>query len=128
MTLPDEIQQSFEAQVIQYQEERKVPLLSHMELRAEQRGKQIGERIGLDLGNLQMARESVLDNLEVRFGEVPSDLVEAIDAIEDLELLKQLRRQAILVDSVEAFQQALSNLSEREQAKEQAKEQAEERA
>ena len=35
MTLPDELQQSFEGQVNQYQEEREMPLLSHMELRAE---------------------------------------------------------------------------------------------
>ena len=81
-----------------------MPLLSHMELRAEKRGEQRGEQ----RGRLKMARESVLDSLDVRFGEISLELAEAIAAIEDLSLLKQLRRQAVLVDSVEAFQQFLA--------------------
>jgi len=108
MTLPDELQHRFEHQVTQYQEERNMPLLSHMELRAEKRGEQRGEQRGLVLGSLQTARESVLDNLDARFGEIPPALVETISVIEDLSLLKQLRKQAVLVDSVEVFQQFLA--------------------
>ena len=104
MTLPDELQHRFENQVTQYQEERNMPLLSHMELRAEKRGKQLG----LELGSLQTARESVLDNLNVRFGEISPELAETISAIEDLLWLKQLHRHAIIADSVEAFQQFLA--------------------
>jgi hypothetical protein len=56
MTLPDELQQSFEEQVRRYQEERQMPLLSRMELRAMQEG--------IEQGTVQNARESVL----FRFG------------------------------------------------------------
>ena len=38
MTLPNELQQRFEEQLTRYQEERKMPLLSTMELRAMQKG------------------------------------------------------------------------------------------
>jgi hypothetical protein len=100
MTLPNELQQSFEEQVRRYQEERQMPLLSRMELRAMQRG--------VEQGALQTARESVLEVLEIRFEVVPPELIEAIDEIEDTSVLKQLLRQAIALDSLEEFQQLLS--------------------
>ena len=96
MTLPDELQNRFEEQVNRYQEDRKVPLLSHMELRAEKRG------------NLKATQESVLDNLDVRFGAVPGELADAVAKIEDLEWLKQLHRRSVVVESIEAFQRLLA--------------------
>jgi hypothetical protein len=95
MTLTNELQQSFEEQVRRYQEERQMPLLSRMELRAMQKG------------ILQTARESVLEVLEIRFEVVPAELIEAINEIEYTSFLKQLLRQAIALDSLEAFQQLL---------------------
>ena len=74
-----------------------MPLLSHMELRTEKRG------------SLKIARESVLENLDVRFGEVPSEIVEAVNAIEDLSRLRQRRRQSITIGSLAAFQPLLSS-------------------
>lgn len=100
MTLPDELQRSFEEQLTRYQEERKMPLLSRMELRAMQKG--------IEQGSLQNARESVLEVLDIRFEVVPPELIEAINEIEDTSFLKQLLRDAIAVDSLEAFQQLLS--------------------
>ena len=108
MALPKELQQSFETQVARYQEEKKMPLLSHMEIRAEKRGM---ER-GMERGFLLNARESVLELLEVRFEAVPEELVNAINQIEDKVQLKDLHRQAIIVESIEAFQQLLSPESE----------------
>jgi hypothetical protein len=87
MTLPDELQQSFEEQLTCYHEERQMPLLSRMELRAMQ--------AGIEQGALQNARESVLEVLEIRFEVVPPELIEAINQIEDTSVLKQLHRQAI---------------------------------
>jgi hypothetical protein len=43
----------------------------------------------------------------VRFGEVPPTLIERINAIEDVSVLKQLHRQAIAIPSIEEFQQLL---------------------
>jgi hypothetical protein len=104
MTLPDELQQSFEEQVRRYQEERQMPLLSRMELRAMQAGIEQGRQ----QGTLQTARESVVEVLEIRFEVVPPELIEAINEIDDTSFLKELHRQAIALDSLEAFQQFLS--------------------
>ena len=95
ITLPDELQQSFEAQVTRYQKERNMPLLSHMEVRAEKRG------------SLLTARESVLEALDTRFEAVPTEVADLINQIEDKAQLKHLHRQAITVASLEEFQQLL---------------------
>ncbi len=77
-----------------------MPLLSRMELRAMQ--------AGIQQGTLRNARESVIEVLEIRFEVVPPELIEAINEIEDTSFLKQLHRQAIALDSLEAFQQFIS--------------------
>ncbi len=92
MTLPPELQQNFETQLKRYREERRMPVLSHMELR----------------GILQNARESLLEVLEVRFAAVPPELIETINQIGDASVLKQLLRQAITIGSIAQFQQLLS--------------------
>lgn len=104
MTLPEELQQSFEEQLSRYQEERRMPLLSHMEIRAMQRGMEQG----IEKGTVQNARESVLEVLTIRFEVVPPELIEAINQIEDALVLKQLHRQAIAISSIVQFQQLLS--------------------
>ncbi|NES01036.1 MAG: transposase, partial [Symploca sp. SIO1B1] len=96
MTLPEELQQSFEEQLNRYQRERQMPLLSNMEIRGMQRGA------------VQNARESVLEVLTVRFEVVPSEVIEAINQIKDVSVLKQLLREAIAISSMVKFQQLLS--------------------
>ncbi|NEP61826.1 MAG: transposase, partial [Symploca sp. SIO2G7] len=106
MTLPEELQQSFEEQLSRYQEERRMPLLSHMEVRAMQKGIEKG----IGLGTVQTARESVLEVLAIRFEVVPPEIIEAINQIEDASVLKQLHRQAIAVSSMVDFQQLISQI------------------
>jgi len=96
MTLPEELQQSFEEQLNRYQEERKMPVLSHMEIRGMQRG------------IVQNARESVLEVLTVRFEVVPPEVIDTINQIEDVSVLKQLLRDVIAINSMVEFQQLLS--------------------
>ncbi|MEW6494254.1 MAG: hypothetical protein AB1589_17340 [Cyanobacteriota bacterium] len=80
-----------------------MPLLSWIEIEAMQEG------------ILQTARENVLEVLEVRFEVVPSEVIEAVNRIEDTSLLKQLLRQAIAIPSIEEFQQLLQQASEIEE-------------
>ncbi|NER52228.1 MAG: hypothetical protein F6J92_37420 [Symploca sp. SIO1A3] len=102
MTLPEELQLSFEEQLSRYQQERRMPLLSHMEIRGMQRG--------IKQGTLQNARESVLEVLTVRFEVVPQEVIEPINEIEDASVLKQLLREAIAISSMVEFQQLLSQI------------------
>ncbi|MFB8791168.1 MAG: transposase [Potamolinea sp.] len=95
MSLPEQLQRSFEVKLTSYQEERQMPVLSRMELR------------GMQAGILQTARESVLEVLDVRFEVVPIEVIEAVKEIEDPSVLKRLLRQAISITSIEEFQQVL---------------------
>ena len=54
-----------------------------------------------------IAKETVMENLEFRFGEIPLNIVTLINQIDDLEVLKAVRRQTFGVESLENFQQLL---------------------
>jgi hypothetical protein len=48
--------------------------------------------------------------LEVRFGEVPTEMSQKINGIEDPALLKTLLREAIAIESVEQFEGYLEQI------------------
>ncbi|NES19855.1 MAG: hypothetical protein F6K41_13215 [Symploca sp. SIO3E6] len=81
-----------------------MPLLSHMEVRAMQKGIEKG----IGQGTVQNARESVIEVLTIRFEVVPPETIEAVNQIEDASVLKQLHRQAIVINSMVDFQQLIS--------------------
>ena len=58
---------------------------------------------GLQQEIIQNARESVIDNLEVRFEIVPQSILKTLNEISDSSILKILRRKAVKVKSVEEF-------------------------
>lgn len=62
------------------------------------------ERLARIEGLVQKGREDVIEVLEVRFETLPNELIERINQIEDLELLKTLLRQGITIGSVADFQ------------------------
>jgi hypothetical protein len=63
---------------------------------------------GLLQGSLQDARESILDILEVRFGVVPAAVAESVNAIEQLAVLRALRRKSAVVQTLDEFKSALA--------------------
>jgi len=58
---------------------------------------------GREEGSLVQARESVIEALEIRFGEVQPELVERINALDNLRTLKAQHRRAITVPSIDKF-------------------------
>ncbi len=62
-----------------------------------------GEQIAKQEGLIQGHREDVLEVLEVRFGDVPYLVREAIDHVDSLPELKRLHRLAITVPSMSEF-------------------------
>ena len=60
-------------------------------------------RMSREEGSLVQARESVIEALEIRFGEISSDLRERITAFQDLRTLKAQHRRAITVPSLDQF-------------------------
>ena len=74
MALPVELQASFEEKLTNYQEERKVPLLSNIEIRAVEK----------------TYHKNIIQLLQKRFGNLPETLVENINQIDDVALLESL--------------------------------------
>ncbi len=62
------------------------------------------ERLAIARTKVAQVREDVVDILTGRFGPIPDEWMERLNAIDDLEQLKQLLRQAILIESLVAFQ------------------------
>ncbi|MCB8942800.1 MAG: hypothetical protein H6658_03375 [Ardenticatenaceae bacterium] len=62
--------------------------------RGIQQGIEQGIEQGLEQGRLKMVQEDILDLLVIHFEAVADELVEAIEAITDFPLLRQLHREA----------------------------------
>ena len=81
-----------------------VDTLTRMSLQeGRQKGRKEGLQEGREEGSLAQARESVIEALEIRFGEVSTDLRERITALNNLRALKAQLRRAITVPSLEQF-------------------------
>ena len=101
MVLPEDLQNQLEDQLESYQEERKMPVLSRMELRGIEKGREEGKLLN--------ARDWVIKVLEMRFENVPQTIKEAVNQIEDVSRLEQLLKVAITVSSLAEFQALIVN-------------------
>ncbi|MBF0551798.1 MAG: hypothetical protein HQK60_14845, partial [Deltaproteobacteria bacterium] len=61
----------------------------------------------IHLGELQNAQKYVIETLEVRFGRISTEIIDAVKELFDPSQLKALHRQAILVGSIDEFEAAL---------------------
>ena len=81
-----------------------MPLLSNMELKGIEQGKEIGKEIG----SLEKARQAVKRVLEIRFGEVFSEFGEALVQVSNVSVLDKLLELAVTANSLEDFKQRAS--------------------
>jgi hypothetical protein len=95
LILPDELTRQFNEFVEQYEEANKMDYVTTW------------ERNGIEKGILQNSRQNVADILDTRFQQVPKTLVETIQAVDDTSLLSKLFKEAILVESLENFEQRI---------------------
>ncbi len=108
MTLPQELEQQFKAEVIRDREAKQMRFMSQIEEMAMEEGIEVG----ITRATQQTAREDALEVLQVRFGDIPPEVVAAINGVNEVATLKQLHRQAIVVGSVAEFQQLLAAVPE----------------
>ena len=92
MTLPSSLQSGFKQEIRRFEEETNMPYVTSV------------ERLARQEGILESSREDVIEVLRVRFELVPNQLVETINQIESVSVLKTLLRQAVSIGSVEEFQ------------------------
>jgi (p)ppGpp synthase/HD superfamily hydrolase len=105
MTLSTELQSSLESKIKQFEEERTMPLISNMELRGIERGKEIGA--------LQNARDFVKTVLESRLGEVPLDVEQYLNKVSVLSTLQEIVKLAATANSLAEFKQSLARIQYR---------------
>lgn len=101
MALSEDLQLSFDQKFANYQEERKMPLVTNIERRA------------IEKTTKQTLKKNLTKLLQVRFGDIPQSLLENINQVDDTSLLEQLLLSTISVSSLEEFAQLVnSNLPE----------------
>ena len=111
MILPRPLMIRFRQELFTIEKDKNMPYVDTLTRMSLQEGRQKGRKEGLqegrqegrEEGSLVQARESVIEALEIRFGEVQPELVERINAFQDLRTLKAQHRRAITVSSLEQF-------------------------
>ena len=102
MTLSPELQSSLESKIKQFEEERTMPLMSNMELRGMERGKEIGA--------LEKSRDAIKTVLTVRFGQISSEIEEIIGKMTNPTILEELLKLAATAHSLAEFKQSLAKI------------------
>lgn len=70
----------------------------------ERRAIERGLTQGIEQGSIQTLRELLIDVLQLRFQQLPDELLVTLSQLSDLSRLKQLHRQAIIAGSFEEFE------------------------
>ena len=101
MALSEDLRLSFDQKFANYQEERKMPLVTNIERRAIERTRK------------ETRKQDIIKLVQVRFGDIPENLVTSINQIDDTSFLEQIFVSAINISSLEEFAQLVnSNLPE----------------
>ena len=78
----------------------------------KQEGFEEGVQQGMQQGMQQSQRKAIREVLEVRLGIVPLSLVKALKTIEDTDILEELHRKALTAETLQAFQDMLTQILE----------------
>ncbi|TRV42695.1 MAG: hypothetical protein EWV43_22275, partial [Microcystis panniformis Mp_MB_F_20080800_S26D] len=100
-TLSPELQSSLESKIKQFEEERTMPLMSNMELRGIEQGKEA----------LENARDFVKTVLQARLGEVPLDVEQYLNKVSVLSTLQEIVKLAATANSLAEFKQSLAKIN-----------------
>ena len=69
-----------------------------------QQGRDEGEQRGIEIGSLQAKRQAIIELLQIRFDTASAIIVEKVNAIDSLERLNAVFRQAAMVKSIDQLQ------------------------
>ncbi|MCF8076180.1 MAG: hypothetical protein K9K63_03905 [Desulfotignum sp.] len=100
MMLPHDLTKQFTKNLIAYEEEKKMPYVTS------------AERIGMDKGQLNEAREMVLEALDTKFSSnVPADIHKLIKDLNNRVMLRKLLRSTIQSKDIDDFRKTLEELT-----------------
>jgi hypothetical protein len=115
MILPRPLMVRFRQELFTLEKDKNMPYVDTLTRMSLQEGRKVGRKVGRkegrtegrqegrQEGSLAQARESVIEALEIRFGEISADLRERINALDNLRTLKAQLRRAITVPSLDQF-------------------------
>ncbi|MDM9383672.1 Rpn family recombination-promoting nuclease/putative transposase [Chlorogloeopsis sp. ULAP01] len=92
MTLPPELDLNFKAELERFEAEQEMTYMTSI------------ERIGI----AEATQKYIVQILTIRFKDVPTELVEKLNKLYDIELLNQLLEKAVTTGSISEFEQQLS--------------------
>jgi hypothetical protein len=85
------------------QEKQFEEIISQPKLKEVRKMVTVYEKIGIQKGKLETAREDILDVLELKFRKIPYSIKQKIKRCNNLQRLKQAHREAVLIDRIEDF-------------------------
>lgn len=100
MSLPEELAKDFKTELKKEEEAGRMRYVTSIERLAKQEGREEGK--------VETARESIIEILEVRFGEIPNTIVAKINDINDVSVLKTILKQAIVIPSLDEFSELIN--------------------
>jgi len=111
MILPRPLMIRFRQELFTLEKDKNMPYVDTLTRMSLQEGRKVGRKEGRtegltegrQEGSLAQARESVIEALEIRFGDISADLCERINALDNLRTLKAQHRRAITVPSLDQF-------------------------
>jgi hypothetical protein len=110
MALPPGLDEQFNIEIAMFEKEKKMTYVTSIERLGIRKGLEKGLEQGLEQGRLAMARESVLEALAVRFGNVSSAIKKRVESVADTADCRMLLQAAITAASVEAFEQRMGEV------------------
>ncbi len=110
MVLPEALARGFKEVVRSYEEADRMRYVTSIERLAIEEGIQQGIEQGIEQGIVQASRNYIIQFLQIRFGEVPTSIVDALNGINDAAVLRSLFTRAIAINSLAEFQQVLDEV------------------
>jgi hypothetical protein len=115
MMLPHDLTKQFTQNLIAYEEEKKMPYVTSAERIGIEKGKLEGRSEGLGIGQLNEAREMVLEALDTKFSSnVPTDIRQVIKNLNNRLMLRKLHKSTIQSKDIDDFRKALEELTAEE--------------
>jgi hypothetical protein len=115
MMLPHDLTKQFTQNLIAYEEEKKMPYVTSAERIGIEKGKLEGRSEGLGIGQLNEAREMVLEALDTKFSSnVPTDIRQVIKNLNNRLMLRKLHKSTIQSKDIDDFRKTLEELTAEE--------------
>lgn len=107
IVLPKKLERDFDREHSQYEDTKNMKYVTNIERRGRAKGRAEGRVEGRAEGRAEALRTAALEVLEARFGELPYELREELEAIGNETILKRLPRLSAVATGLEDFRRQL---------------------